>query len=63
MKLQLSEYHDFDDIMSEFKVTPSDLRMPIPKYYVVDNESTLSDRRAFITNIRNRIDAPNAKVC
>ncbi|VDN99468.1 unnamed protein product [Rodentolepis nana] len=61
VKIELSECHNFDDIMSEFKVTPSDFEIPIPKYYVIDNESTIRDRHSFISNIRNRIDATNAK--
>nr|CDS32561.1 IQ and AAA domain containing protein 1 [Hymenolepis microstoma] len=61
VKLELSECHNFDDIMSEFKITPSDLEIPIPKYYVIDNESTIRDRHSFITNVRNRIDSSQPK--
>lgn len=62
MKLELCEYHYFDDIISEFKLTPPEIQIPIPKYYVVDAENVVKDRHAFISIVRSQIDVPNVKV-
>ena len=32
--LDCSEFHYFDDILSDLKLTPDDLKMPIPKYFL-----------------------------
>ncbi|KAM7537402.1 hypothetical protein Aperf_G00000069183 [Anoplocephala perfoliata] len=47
--------------MSEFKLTPSEMQIPIPKYYVVDAESVIRDRHAFISMVRSQIDVPTVK--
>lgn len=62
VNLELSEYHYFDDILSEFKLTPTEMQIPIPKYYVMDAQSTIRDRHAFINSVRGQMDKPKFKV-
>ena len=62
MKLEMSEYHYFDDITSEFKLTPTEMQVPIPRYYVVDAQNTIRDRYAFISSVRGQVDKPKVKV-
>ncbi|VDK33316.1 unnamed protein product [Taenia asiatica] len=57
VKLDLSEYHYFDDIILELKLTPSEIQVPIPKYFVVDAQNTIRDRHAFIASVRSQLGA------
>uniref|UniRef100_A0A5K3F269 ATPase_AAA_core domain-containing protein n=1 Tax=Mesocestoides corti TaxID=53468 RepID=A0A5K3F269_MESCO len=60
-KLELADYHYFDDIICDLQLTPAELQVPIPKYYVVDVEKVIKDRHAFITNIRTQAEASSVK--
>ncbi len=62
VNLELSDYHYFDDILSDLKLTPSDALVPIPKYYVIQAEKIIKDRHAFIASIRSQIEQDNTKV-
>ncbi|KAL5964794.1 Dynein regulatory complex protein 11, partial [Taenia solium] len=61
VKLDLSEYHYFDDIILELKLTPSEIQVPIPKYFVVDAQNTIRDRQAFIASVRSQLGATLVK--
>ncbi|EUB64243.1 IQ and AAA domain-containing protein [Echinococcus granulosus] len=61
VKLDLSEYHYFDDILSEFKLTPTEIQVPIPKYFVVDAQNTIRDRHAFINSVRSQLGTTQVK--
>lgn len=62
VNLELSDYHYFDDLLSDMKLTPADAQVPIPKYFVVDAEKVIRDRHAFISSIRNQIEAVETPV-
>ncbi|KAG5445315.1 Dynein regulatory complex protein 11 [Clonorchis sinensis] len=51
VKLELSEYHYFDDILMDLKLTPNDVEIPIPKYFIFDNFRTLKDREHFLDQL------------
>ncbi|CAL8093243.1 unnamed protein product [Calicophoron daubneyi] len=51
VKLELSEYHYFDDLLVDFKLTPSDVEVPIPKYFVYDTYRVLKDREHFLDQL------------
>ncbi|VDP69148.1 unnamed protein product [Schistosoma mattheei] len=51
VKLELSEYHYFDDILIDLKLTPSDVEIPIPKYFVNENFRALRDREQFLDHL------------
>lgn len=63
VKLDLSEYHYFDDIISELKLTPTEIQVPVPRYFVVDAQNTIRDRNAFITSVRSQLGSALVKVC
>ncbi|TPP62124.1 IQ and AAA domain-containing protein 1 [Fasciola gigantica] len=48
VKLELSDYHYFDDILIDLKLTPTDMEIPIPKYFIFDNYRILKDREHFL---------------
>ncbi|CAH8556235.1 unnamed protein product [Schistosoma rodhaini] len=51
VKLELSEYHYFDDILIDLKLTPNDVEIPIPKYFVNENFRALRDREQFLDHL------------
>ncbi|OON23875.1 hypothetical protein X801_00212 [Opisthorchis viverrini] len=51
VKLELSEYHYFDDILVDLKLTPNDVEIPIPKYFIFDNFRMLKDREHFLDQL------------
>ncbi|CAH8544129.1 unnamed protein product [Schistosoma curassoni] len=51
VKLELSEYHYFDDTLVDLKLTPSDVEIPIPKYFVNENFRALRDREQFLDHL------------
>jgi len=44
VQLELSEYHYFDDVLSDLKLTPNDIEIPIPKYFILDNKQVFDER-------------------
>ncbi|KAF5402773.1 IQ motif containing with AAA domain 1 like [Paragonimus heterotremus] len=51
MQLELSDYHYFDDVLVDLKLTPNDVEIPIPKYFIYDNFRTLKDRENFLDQL------------
>ncbi|KAF8564404.1 IQ and AAA domain-containing protein 1 [Paragonimus westermani] len=51
MQLELSDYHYFDDVLVDLKLTPNDVEIPIPKYFIYDNFRTLKDREHFLDQL------------
>ncbi|KAA0190040.1 IQ and AAA domain-containing protein 1, partial [Fasciolopsis buskii] len=51
VKLELSDYHYFDDILIDLKLTPADMEIPVPKYFIFDNYRTLKDREHFLLQL------------
>ncbi|PAA67765.1 hypothetical protein BOX15_Mlig006146g1 [Macrostomum lignano] len=49
--LECLEYHFFDDILSDLKLTPNDVEMPIPKYFVLEQEKNLRARQQLLGQI------------
>ncbi|XP_057696694.1 dynein regulatory complex protein 11 [Corythoichthys intestinalis] len=54
---ELCEYHYMDDVLHDLKLTPADLEIPIPYYFLSErNEDNLA-RRAMLTNILEKMEA------
>lgn len=49
--LEFSEYHYFDDVLSDLKLTPNDIEIPIPKYFIHENKQALKDREKMLNEI------------
>ncbi|KAK4471393.1 hypothetical protein MN116_004825 [Schistosoma mekongi] len=54
VKLELSEYHYFDDILIDLKLTPNEVEIPIPKYFVNENFRALREREHFLDHLLSR---------
>jgi len=42
--LEYSEYHYLDDVLSDLKLTPNDIEIPIPKYFIRENSQAIKER-------------------
>ncbi|KAK3566242.1 hypothetical protein QTP86_030030 [Hemibagrus guttatus] len=51
MEKEHSEYHYMDDIIQDMKLTPEDLEIPIPKYFITERRKVLQERAAVLSRI------------
>ncbi|KAL1273093.1 hypothetical protein QQF64_028955 [Cirrhinus molitorella] len=51
VELEYSEFHYFDDILQDFKMTPEDLEIPIPRYFVREKMRALKEREKMLAHI------------
>ncbi|XP_077464271.1 dynein regulatory complex protein 11 isoform X2 [Stigmatopora argus] len=54
---EFSEYHYMDDVLHDLKLTPADLEIPIPHYFMTERKTDNEERRAMITNILKKMEA------
>ncbi|XP_029004658.1 dynein regulatory complex protein 11 isoform X2 [Betta splendens] len=48
---EFSEYHYMDDVLSDLKLTPVDLEIPIPRFFISECSKELQEQRMMLTNI------------
>ncbi|XP_061538947.1 dynein regulatory complex protein 11 isoform X2 [Phycodurus eques] len=48
---EFSEYHYMDDVLHDLKLTPADLEVPIPQYFLSERSKGIRERTAMLTNI------------
>ncbi|XDV49253.1 hypothetical protein PO909_018536, partial [Leuciscus waleckii] len=53
---EFSEYHYMDDIIQDLKLTPEDLEIPIPRYFIHERNKVLQDRERLFAAILNQMD-------
>lgn len=51
VRLEFSEYHFFDDVLTDLKLTPADMEIPVPKYFVNNQKAVLKERMHILSNI------------
>ncbi|XP_056607579.1 dynein regulatory complex protein 11 isoform X1 [Triplophysa dalaica] len=51
VELEYSEFQYFDDILQDFKMTPEDLEVPIPRYFVRERMRALKEREKMLAHI------------
>ncbi|KAM4602204.1 dynein regulatory complex protein 11 [Polymixia lowei] len=51
VELELSEFHYFDDMLQDLKLTPEDLEIPIPRYFLREKMQVLRDRERTLAHI------------
>ncbi|XP_026860501.2 dynein regulatory complex protein 11 [Electrophorus electricus] len=49
--LEASEFHYFDDMLQDLKMTPEDLEVPIPRYFVRERMKVLKQREKMLAHI------------
>ncbi|XP_072536868.1 dynein regulatory complex protein 11 isoform X2 [Salminus brasiliensis] len=53
---EYSEYHYMDDVIQDLKLTPEDLEIPIPRYFISERSKVLRDRSKMLSNILDRLE-------
>eukprot|EP00111_Clytia_hemisphaerica_P004244 TCONS_00012119-protein len=51
VSLEFAEYHYFDDVLSDLKLTPNDIEIPVPKYFLQENREALKERDKLMSNV------------
>ncbi|XP_063067929.1 dynein regulatory complex protein 11 [Engraulis encrasicolus] len=51
VELECSEFHYFDDMLQDMKMTPADLEVPIPRYFVWEKTRVLKERERMLAHI------------
>ncbi|XP_013416976.1 IQ and AAA domain-containing protein 1 isoform X1 [Lingula anatina] len=51
INLEFSEYHYMDDVLSDLKLTPNDLEMPIPRYFLRERKEALQKTEKMLGQI------------
>ncbi|KAJ6666670.1 hypothetical protein lerEdw1_020394 [Lerista edwardsae] len=55
VELDLSEYHYMDHALQELKLTPADMEVPIPKYFLSEYPRMFQERREALSRILGRM--------
>ncbi|XP_066521555.1 dynein regulatory complex protein 11 isoform X2 [Hoplias malabaricus] len=54
VELEFSEFHYFDDMLQDLKMTPEDLEVPIPRYFVRERMKALKEREKMLAHILSK---------
>ncbi|XP_054846965.1 IQ and AAA domain-containing protein 1-like [Eublepharis macularius] len=55
VQLQLSEYHYMDHVLQELHLSPADMEVPIPRYFLSERAKVLQERQELLTRILARV--------
>ncbi|XP_037691727.1 IQ and AAA domain-containing protein 1-like [Choloepus didactylus] len=56
VRADLSEYHCLDKALQDLKLTPADLEVPIPRYFLLEQSIVLKERELLLMEILARIE-------
>ncbi|XP_043916227.1 dynein regulatory complex protein 11-like [Protopterus annectens] len=62
VELEFSEFHFFDDVLQDLKLTPEETEIPIPKYFITEKLKVLKDREKILAQILTSSEAPQTEV-
>ncbi|XP_041606983.1 IQ and AAA domain-containing protein 1-like [Vulpes lagopus] len=55
VRTDMSEYHCLDHVLQDLKLTPADLEVPIPKYFLLEQSTILKERGLMLAEILSRM--------
>uniref|UniRef100_A0A8C4TDS3 IQ motif containing with AAA domain 1 n=1 Tax=Erpetoichthys calabaricus TaxID=27687 RepID=A0A8C4TDS3_ERPCA len=64
VELEFSEFHYYDDVLQDLKLTPEDIEIPVPKYFVSEKIKVLKEREKILAKIltQNGPRTPETKI-
>ncbi|XP_047551877.1 IQ and AAA domain-containing protein 1-like [Lutra lutra] len=62
VRADLSEYHCLDRVLQDLKLTPADLEVPIPKYFLLEQSTVLKERELMLAEILSRMKPVTSEV-
>uniref|UniRef100_A0A8B9L5V4 IQ motif containing with AAA domain 1 n=1 Tax=Astyanax mexicanus TaxID=7994 RepID=A0A8B9L5V4_ASTMX len=54
VELEFSEFHYLDDLLQDLKMTPEDLDVPIPRYFIRERMKALKERERMLAHILDK---------
>ncbi|XP_063003630.1 IQ and AAA domain-containing protein 1-like [Elgaria multicarinata webbii] len=60
VELDISEYHYMDHVLQELKLTPADMEVPIPKYFLSERAKVLQERQEVLAGLLTRVEPSKA---
>ncbi|XP_058038772.1 IQ and AAA domain-containing protein 1-like [Ahaetulla prasina] len=60
VELDLSEYHYMDHVLEELKLTPAEMEVPIPKYFMRERAKVLQERQEVLAGLLARMEPSKA---
>ncbi|XP_008592975.1 PREDICTED: putative IQ and AAA domain-containing protein 1-like [Galeopterus variegatus] len=61
VRADLCESHCLDRVLHDLKLTPADLEVPIPKYFLLEQSSTMKERGLMLAEILSRMEPQTAE--
>ncbi|KAK3595612.1 hypothetical protein CHS0354_009573 [Potamilus streckersoni] len=55
VNLEFSEYHYFDDVLSDLKLTPNDVEIPVPRHFINERAEVLKERERLLGQILSKL--------
>ncbi|CAL8344542.1 unnamed protein product [Gadus morhua 'NCC'] len=55
---EFSEYHYMDDVLQDLKLTPADIEIPIPRFFLSERAKELEERRKMLSDITSTMEVP-----
>uniref|UniRef100_A0A2K5EG52 IQ motif containing with AAA domain 1 like n=1 Tax=Aotus nancymaae TaxID=37293 RepID=A0A2K5EG52_AOTNA len=56
VRAELCENHCLDLVLQDLKLTPADLEVPIPKYFLLEQSTAMRDQRLMLAEILSRLE-------
>lgn len=62
IKLEYAEYHFFDDVLQDLKLTPNDIELPVPKYFVLEKAEAILEKEKLLQEVLAHMAPQESKV-
>uniref|UniRef100_A0AAQ5ZR25 IQ motif containing with AAA domain 1 n=1 Tax=Amphiprion ocellaris TaxID=80972 RepID=A0AAQ5ZR25_AMPOC len=53
---EFSEYHYMDDVLHDLKLTPAELEIPIPRYFLRERSKEVQERKAMVADLLKMVE-------
>uniref|UniRef100_UPI0037E85F5E dynein regulatory complex protein 11 isoform X1 n=2 Tax=Semicossyphus pulcher TaxID=241346 RepID=UPI0037E85F5E len=53
---EFSEYHYMDDVLHDLKLTPADIEIPIPRYFISDRSKEIQERKTMLKDMLKMVE-------
>ncbi|XP_008287714.1 netrin receptor UNC5C-like [Stegastes partitus] len=57
---EFSEYHDMDGVLYDLKLTPAELEIPIPRYFLSECSKEVQQRKTMVAGLLNMVEVPES---
>ena len=61
VELERSDYQYFDEVLSDMKLTPANIEIPVPKFFRRDQQKALKDKEKLLETYQAPISGAHAR--